>query len=71
MIVQLHTRERCSALFLIKELRVGGRTGHEKEAYDAEADSNYAFDEENPRPSVVSTVLDLRESCRQKATEAA
>lgn len=63
--IGLHAMHGYCALFVRKEFSVCRRVRHEEECRDAEKHGDYAFDEEDPRPLVVSTIFDFGESCSE------
>jgi hypothetical protein len=56
-------------LFLAKELGFPGRVREEEESSDGNNDGQRALDEEDPRPSVVATKLNLCQTSGQQTTK--
>jgi hypothetical protein len=56
-------------LFLTKELGFPGRVGKEEERSDGNNNGERALDEEDPRPSVVATELNLGQTGSQQTTK--
>lgn len=69
MSVCFHSMQSYRTFLVIEKFRVRRCMGHEEERRDSEKHRDDPFNEEDPRPFVVPTILNLGQACRKQTTK--